>query len=49
MPQNTNLNIAPYFDDFDKDKNFIESSFDQDIPSMMREPYNDAIDSTESG
>ena len=35
MPQNTNLNISPYFDDFDKDKNFIECSIDLHFQSKQ--------------
>ena len=49
MPQNTNLNIAPYFDDFDKDKNFYRVLFRPGYPIPGERAYNDAIDSTESG
>ena len=27
MPQKTNLNISPYYDDFNKDKNFYKVLF----------------------
>ena len=27
MAQKTNLNSAPYYDDFDKDKNFVRTLF----------------------
>ena len=27
MPQKTNLNISPYYDDFDKDNNFYKVLF----------------------
>ena len=37
MPQNTNLNIAPYFDDFDKDKNFYRVLFRPGFPIQARE------------
>jgi len=37
MPQNTNLNISPYFDDFDKDKNFYRVLFRPGFPIQARE------------
>ena len=37
MPQNTNLNISPYFDDFDKDKNFYRVLFRPGYPIQARE------------
>ena len=37
MPQNTNLNIAPYFDDFDKDKNFYKVLYRPGFPIQARE------------
>lgn len=37
MPQNTNLNIAPYFDDFNKDKNFYRVLFRPGFPIQARE------------
>ncbi len=37
MPQNTNLNIAPYFDDFSKDKNFYRVLFRPGFPIQARE------------
>ena len=32
MPQETNLNVSPYFDDFDKDKNFKKVLFKPGTP-----------------
>ena len=37
MPQNTNLNISPYFDDFDKDKNFYRVLYRPGFPIQARE------------
>lgn len=37
MPQNTNLNISPYFDDFNKDKNFYRVLFRPGFPIQARE------------
>ena len=37
MPQKTNLNISPYFDDFDKDKNFYKVLFKPGYPVQARE------------
>ena len=37
MPQNTNLNVNPYFDDFDKDKNFSRVLFKPGVPVQARE------------
>ena len=37
MPQNTNLNISPYFDDFDKDNNFYRVLFRPGYPIQARE------------
>ena len=37
MPQNTNLNISPYFDDFDKDKNFYRVLFRPGYPIQAEE------------
>ena len=37
MPQNTNLNISPYFDDFNKDKNFYRVLFRPGYPIQARE------------
>ena len=36
MAQNTNLNVTPYYDDFDKTKTFIECYFVR-IPNPSRE------------
>ena len=37
MAQNTNLNVTPYYDDFDKDKNFYRVLFRPGIPIQARE------------
>ncbi len=37
MPQKTNLNINPYFDDFDKDDNFYKVLFKPGFPVQSRE------------
>ena len=37
MPQETNLNVSPYFDDFDKDKNFYKVLFKPGYPIQARE------------
>ena len=37
MPQNTNLNISPYFDDFDKENNFYRVLFRPGYPIQARE------------
>jgi len=37
MPQETNLNISPYFDDFDKNKNFYRVLFKPGSPVQARE------------
>ena len=37
MPQNTNLNISPYFDDFDKADNFYRVLFRPGYPIQARE------------
>ena len=37
MPQKTNLNINPYFDDFDKDDNFYKVLFKPGFPIQARE------------
>ena len=37
MPQKTNLNISPYYDDFDKDKNFYKVLFKPGYPVQARE------------
>jgi len=37
MPQETNLNVNPYFDDFDKDKNFYKVLFKPGSPVQARE------------
>ena len=37
MPQKTNLNISPYFDDFDKAKNFYKVLFKPGSPVQARE------------
>ena len=37
MPQNTNLNVSPYFDDFDSSKNFNKVLFKPGSPVQARE------------
>ena len=37
MAQNTNLNIAPYFDDFDQNKGFLKVLFKPGYPVQARE------------
>jgi len=37
MPQKTNLNISPYFDDYDKAKNFYKVLFKPGFPIQARE------------
>jgi len=37
MPQKTNLNISPYYDDFDKDDNFYRVLFKPGYPVQARE------------
>ena len=37
MPQETNLNVAPYFDDFDKTDNYCKILFKPGLPVQARE------------
>ena len=37
MAQKTNLNVAPYFDDFDKDDNFVRTLFRPGFAIQARE------------
>ena len=37
MPQKTNLNINPYYDDFDKNNNFYRVLFKPGTPVQARE------------
>ncbi len=37
MPQESNFNVSPYFDDFDKDKNFYKVLFKPGYPVQARE------------
>ena len=37
MPQKTNLNINPFFDDFDKNDNFYRVLFKPGFPVQARE------------
>ena len=37
MPQKTNLNIGPYYDDFDKEKNYYKVLFKPGFPIQARE------------
>ena len=38
MPQQTNLNVAPYFDDFDAGNDFHKVLFKPGYPVQAREP-----------
>jgi len=42
MPQNINLNVSPYFDDFNESKNYQRVLFKPGTPIQAREltPYN---------
>lgn len=40
MPQNTNLNITPYYDDFDPSKNYFQVLFKAGTPVQARELNN---------
>ena len=40
MPQETNLNVAPYFDDFDSDSNYYKVLFKPAFPVQARELNN---------
>jgi len=37
MPQELNLNVSPYFDDFDKDKDYYKVLFKPGYPVQARE------------
>ena len=37
MPQKTNLNVNPYYDDFDRDNNFYKVLFKPGYPVQARE------------
>ena len=37
MAQETNLNVSPYFDDFDAEKNFHKVLFKPGLPIQARE------------
>ena len=37
MPQETNLNVAPYFDDYNKDGNYYKILFKPGYPVQARE------------
>ena len=37
MPQETNLNVAPYFDDFDRTDNYCKILFKPGLPVQARE------------
>jgi hypothetical protein len=37
MPQETNLNVSPYFDDFDPTKNYYKVLFKPGYPVQARE------------
>ena len=40
MPQETNLNVSPYFDDFDKDKKYYKVLIKPEFPVQAREINN---------
>ena len=40
MPQETNLNVSPYFDDFDPQKNYYKVLFKPGYPVQARELNN---------
>ena len=40
MPQKTNLNISPYYDDFDKEDKFYKVLFKQD--SLFKQEINNS-------
>jgi len=40
MPQETNLNVAPYFDDFDPESNYHQVLFKPAYPIQARELNN---------
>jgi hypothetical protein len=40
MPQETNLNVSPYFDDFDASKNYYKVLFKPTQPVQARELNN---------
>ena len=37
MPQENNLNVSPYFDDFDRNKNYYKVLFKPGLPVQARE------------
>ena len=37
MPESTNLNVSPYFDDFDSTKNYYKVLFKPGYPVQARE------------
>ncbi|MGA1049536.1 MAG: DUF4815 domain-containing protein, partial [Minisyncoccia bacterium] len=37
MPQETNLNVSPYFDDFDENKDYYKVLFKPELPIQARE------------
>ena len=37
MPETKNLNVAPYFDDFNEDNNFVRTLFGQGFAIQARE------------
>ena len=48
MPQKTNLNINPYYDDFDKANNFYRVLFKPGYPIQARELTNFTINTAKS-
>ena len=50
MAQNTNLNVTPYYDDFDKTKNFYRVLFRPGFPiHPSKRTYYHAVYTAESG
>ena len=48
MPQETNLNVAPYFDDFEPSSNYYKVLYKPGVPVQARELTTHAICSSES-
>ena len=48
MPQNTNLNVSPYFDDFNENKNYHKVLFKPGFSSSSKRVNNITINITKS-
>ena len=46
MPINTDLNVTPYYDDFDEDKKFHKVLFRPSVPIQARELTNTVTNNT---